>query len=169
MSASVAQGDALGASPCDRARPAAPVAVTAPDVDLQRNAKATRRLRELVALLWPDDLRRSLGGGWTVAVALTHLTFWDTRQDAALRSYTRGAAFPSEDGDDLISAALEAIARLVDPDAVAAVQAAEQVGAAVMGLTPDQRAELIAAEHGYSVRRWGHREEHLEQIEAALE
>ena len=68
--------------------------MTAPGADVLRNTEATRRLRELVARLGPDELRRSLGGGWTVAVALTHLTFWDTRQDAALRDYAGGRELP---------------------------------------------------------------------------
>ena len=144
--------------------------MTVPDGELQRNAEATSSLRELVARLGPDELRRSLGGGWTVAVALTHLTFWDIRQDVALRGYVRGAAFPSEDGEDVINAALEAIARLVDPAAVvaAAVRAAEQVDASVASLTHDQREELRSGGYAYAIRRWGHREEHLAQIEAVL-
>jgi uncharacterized damage-inducible protein DinB len=59
------------------------------DTDFQHNADSTRRLRELIAKLSDEDLGISLGGGWTVAVALAHIGFWDTRQAAALRHYGR--------------------------------------------------------------------------------
>jgi uncharacterized damage-inducible protein DinB len=53
--------------------------------DAARNTEATRRLRELVATLSDADLAAPLGGGWTVAMALGHLAFWDGRQRAALQ------------------------------------------------------------------------------------
>ena len=43
------------------------------DRDLDRNAEATNRLRDVVGRLGQKDLERSLGGGWTVGFALVHL------------------------------------------------------------------------------------------------
>ncbi len=138
------------------------------DPDLQRNAEATARLRDLVARLGGDDLRRSLGGGWTVAFALVHLGFWDARHDIALRGYMQGNPIPSE--DHTVNPSLEAIAGIFDPEAVGAtaVEAAERLDATSMSLTAGQRSALLEAGQGYTFRRWPHREEHIAQIEAAL-
>ena len=137
--------------------------------DLQRNTEATRRLAELVAGLDGVDLRRSLGGGWTVAFALAHLALWDARQDVALRGYAQGDPIPSE--DETVNPSLEAVAGMFDPEAVGAVavEAAERLDATSMSLTAGQRAALREAGQEYTFRRWPHREEHIAQIEAVLD
>ncbi len=132
------------------------------------NAESTERLRTLVARLSADDLKRSLGSGWTVAFALAHLAFWDARQVAALQRYARGDGFPSE--DYATNATLEAIAHSFDPSAIgqAAVNAAQQLDATVDSLTPEQLDDLCEAGLSYATERAPHRDEHLQQIEQAL-
>ena len=139
------------------------------DPDLLHNAEATRRLGDLVARLDAADLARSLGDGWTVAFAFAHLAFWDARQDAALRAYASGEAFPPE--DEATNAALELIAGSFDPETVGsvAVEAAEGLDAAALGLTAEQRTALREAGQEFAFRRWPHREEHIAQIEAVLD
>ena len=44
---------------------------------LRDNAQERERLRAIVARLNDDDLRRSIGHGWTVSAALAHLAYWD--------------------------------------------------------------------------------------------
>ncbi len=137
--------------------------------DLARNAASTERLRRLAARLGEADLRRPLGGGWTVAFALAHLAFWDARQEAAIRRWADGGgAFAQEDAT--VNEALEAVAALVDADgaAAAAVEAAARLDATVDGLGEVRRAALREAGGGYAAGRWPHREEHAAQIEAAL-
>ena len=136
--------------------------------DLSRNAASTDRLRGLAARLGEADLRRPLGGGWTVAFAFAHLAFWDARQDAAIRRWAAGGAFAREDA--AVNEALEAIAALVDADAAgaAAVEAAARLDATVEGLGASRRGALREAGGGYAVGRWPHREEHAARIEAAL-
>ena len=138
------------------------------DPDLQRNAEATRRLRDLVERLDADDLERSLGGGWTVAFALVHLAFWDARQAVALRDYTGGGALPPE--DETVNPTLKAIAGMFDAEAAArtAGEAAAAVDAAASALTAEERAALREAGQEYAFRRWPHREEHIAQIEGVL-
>ncbi|HJM89076.1 MAG TPA: maleylpyruvate isomerase N-terminal domain-containing protein [Dehalococcoidia bacterium] len=144
--------------------------MTTDDTDLQHNAESTRRLRELVAKLSDEDLRISLGGGWTVAVALAHLGFWDTRQAAALHHYTETGELLGGASDDAVNAALERLAVLADPRPVAqlAVSAATAVDEVAANLAPDARAAILNSDDSYMVGRWGHREEHLDQIERAL-
>src|SRR3989304_6937732 len=68
---------------------------------LSDNAETMRRLEALVARLSDDDLRRDLGEGWTVAVALAHAGFWDQRAVYGLRRWAREGT-PITDADDHI-------------------------------------------------------------------
>ena len=138
------------------------------DHDLQSNARATTRLRDLVSRLDESAMSRSLGGGWTVAFALVHLAFWDVRQDVALHRYRRGDEFPAE--DVTTNATLEAIAPLFDAGEAGAiaVQAAERLDATLEALTGDQLESLRQEGVAYAIERWRHREDHVAQIEAVL-
>ena len=138
------------------------------DAELRRNAEATDRLRALVERLDKADLQRSLGGGWTVAFALSHLAFWDARQHFALQVYACGDGFPSE--DKAVNDTLEALASIIRPDTVGpeAVRAAELVDATLAGLSAAQRDALVADGLGFAVERWRHRDDHIAQIEAVL-
>jgi hypothetical protein len=86
--------------------------MTIDDTDFQHNADSTRRLRD-------EDLGISLGGGWTVAVALAHLGFWDTRQVATLRHYVETDVLLGGASDNAVNAVLERLAVLADPRPVA--------------------------------------------------
>lgn len=142
--------------------------MTTQDRDLQSNARATTRLRDLVSRLDESAMARSRGGGWTVAFALVHLAFWDVRQDVALQRYVRGDDFPAE--DVTTNATLEEIAPLFDTGAAGdmAVRAAEQLDATLEALTGDQLEALRQAGVAYAIERWRHREDHAAQIEAVL-
>ena len=132
------------------------------------NAESTERLSALVAELSAEDMKRSLGGGWTVGFALAHLAFWDARQVAALERMARGEEFPSE--DLATNAALEAIAAAFHPDTIgqAAVGAAQQLDAVVESLTSEQVDALANSGKSYAIDRAPHRLEHIRQIEETL-
>lgn len=144
--------------------------MTDTSADLERNASATRRLRELVAKLTDDDLAVSLGGGWTIAVALAHLGFWDGRQRGAIEHYAASGEPGSSESDDAVNVGLEPLALLVGAQAAAslAVEAAEAVDVAIERLSVGARSELVDSAERHLVRRWDHREEHLKQIASAL-
>ncbi|MYB21397.1 MAG: DinB family protein [Chloroflexi bacterium] len=132
------------------------------------NSDSTERLSALVARLGAEDVKRPLGGGWTIGFALAHLAFWDARQVAALERVASGEPFPSE--DLATNAALEAIADAFSPDTIgrAAVDAARQLDAVVETLTPDQVGALAGSGKSYAIQRAPHREEHIRQIEDAF-
>lgn len=144
--------------------------------DAEHNIEATARLRELVEGLQPADLDHSVGGGWTVSMALGHLAFWDGRQRATLQHYLdTGVLLGSEapephNPDDLTNQALEPLLALVDIEGVRdlVVEAAQAVDELVASLEDGQIAAILATEHAYIVRRFGHREEHIAQIRGAL-
>ncbi|MDP6605710.1 MAG: hypothetical protein QF664_05575 [Dehalococcoidia bacterium] len=141
------------------------------ETDVERNAASASALAELTARLGEDELGRSLGGGWTVASALVHLAFWDGRQAAALRHYAATGARLEDDSDDAVNEGLAPLLAHIDPAAAVmlATDAAEAVDTAVAELTSDVRDALRATGDAYEVQRWWHREEHIAQIEAALD
>jgi hypothetical protein len=141
--------------------------------DATRNIEATARLREFVSPLTAPDLARDLGGGWTVAMALGHLAFWDRFQTSQLRLLAAGepAAEDTDAVSDVTNEALQAVLAALSPDEVGrlATTAAADVDAAVVALPEALMVRLASsAEHAYLVRRWAHREEHIEQIRGAL-
>ena len=101
--------------------------------------------------------------------ALAHVAFWEARQEVAIRAWLDGAEFPDE--DPTVNPSLEAMSAALNPAAVAAsVEATcRRLDETVEGLTPQQRRELADAGFGYAVARWAHREDHIDQIEAALD
>ena len=142
-----------------------------PDV-LVENETERDRLAMLVARLTDDDLARDLGEGWTVAIALAHLAFWDERAALLLQRYTDGTPqhHIPDWYEDLLNQTLEPQWRALDLRAAAsqAVAAAEHVTRVLRGLDDELYARLEAIEEGYLLRRFNHRREHIEQIEAAL-
>ena len=144
--------------------------------DVERNLAATRRLGALVDRLSPEDLEHSLGGGWTVYMALGHLVFWDVHQRATLQHFVdTGVLLGSEapephNPDNLTNQALEPLLALVDRAGVCdlVVEAAQAIDELVQSLDQERLQSVLGSDHAYVVRRWGHREEHIDQIERAL-
>jgi len=143
------------------------------DPDLLVENELTRdRLSTLAGRLSDDDLARDLGEGWTVAVALAHMAFWDERAALLLERYAEGTAqhHIPDWYEDLLNQTLEPQWRALSPRTAAdgAVAAAEHVTRVLRGLDDDLCARLEAHEEGYLLRRFNHRTEHIAQIEAAL-
>ena len=46
---------------------------------VERNRASTDRIRQLVARLSDEEMKRPVGEHWTVSIALAHLAFWDRR------------------------------------------------------------------------------------------
>jgi len=137
---------------------------------LDSNDAVTARLEALVSKLTDSDLAADLGGGWTTAVALGHLAFWDRRIAYVLTRWKDGGEPHQELDDDVVNSALEEVLKVMEPRAAAGlcVQSAKLANAAI-ATTPDAIAnQLIAEDHAYLLSRHNHRTEHIEQIERAL-
>jgi hypothetical protein len=140
----------------------------------EHNAAERAQLAALVARLGERELGLSLGGGWTVAVALAHLAFWDRRALLVLDRWERGKRPPAVEsewsGDEVINGALLAEWQaLPPPEAVRlAIEAAHAVDARVARLDAGTLEAIVAGGESWLVRRALHRREHLDQIERAL-
>ena len=140
------------------------------------NAAERAQLAALVERLGERELGLPLGGGWTVAVALAHLAFWDRRALLVLDRWERGERPQSEwSSDDVINDAVINGALLAEwqalppPEAVRlAIEAAHAVDARVARLDAGTREAIVAGGESWLVRRALHRREHLDQIDRAL-
>jgi hypothetical protein len=138
---------------------------------VERNRVERERLSSTVARLTDAELGRSLGEGWTVAIALAHIAFWDRRALILLNKWEKTGARPAPspvDVDTLNDTALYQ-ARLLPPRVAAeeAVAAAEAVDRKIEALTLEQLAIVIDAETP-GLDRAPHRRSHLDEIERTL-
>ena len=137
------------------------------------NAAERVRLQALVTRLTESELSQPLSGGWTPAVALAHLAFWDRRATFELDRWARGLALPVDEPDwfdDMLNETLfdEWAALAPASAATLALEAAEAVDASIATLDPSIVRSIVADGDDWLVRRFRHRREHLDQIEHAF-
>lgn len=139
------------------------------------NNTATRvRLRDLVWRLTDEDLGRTLANGWTVAVALAHIAFWDRITHARWRAILAGlplenSFFPPGSIDWTNEAAAPQWGALpVRAAAEDAVRAAEELDLLIARL-PEAAIEQALANHRPGMLdRTHHRGQHLDRIDEVV-
>jgi uncharacterized damage-inducible protein DinB len=137
-----------------------------------RNRAARERLNAVIDRL--GDRAIPMEGGWTASALLAHLAFWDRLATVRLEKYLR-------DGEPPVTA-VPALTDLTNgaamrqwkdtPPAVAASQARDAAAAMdrlVESVPAGKLAALMALDRPLLYDRSGHRTEHLDQIERALE
>ena len=134
------------------------------------NTHERQRLRTLVARLSDDDLTRALPNGWTVAITLAHLAFWDRQRLALLRRWERDGVKPAPADADTINEGVRVLATALPPRAAAqlALDAAEAVDQALEQLSAAMVTQIEAGGQASLLRRAAHRRGHLDRIEQAL-
>ena len=144
------------------------------DPELTAENEAQReRLAALVGDLGDADLERSLGGGWTVAMSLAHLAFWDRRATLLLDHWERGESPPADEPgwySDLLNETLLVQWRALPPRETArlALEAAAGVDRKIETLDAAVAAAISERGESWRLQRSTHRREHIEQIERAL-
>ncbi|MGP8079786.1 MAG: DinB family protein [Dehalococcoidales bacterium] len=69
---------------------------------VDENNRERERLRKLISRITDEELTLILyQEGWTIAVALTHLAFWDQRRLITLRKWEKQGVSPSLIDDNL--------------------------------------------------------------------
>jgi hypothetical protein len=137
---------------------------------ISENAKQRRRMAALITPLSAEQLERLLPNGWTVAVALAHLAFWDLRQVTLLRRWLEEGVKPASLDAEAINEPLSHLGLALSPEAAVALalDAAEAVDQAVEKLTDAQVNELVGMGCGKNLQRFSHRQNHLDKIEEVL-
>jgi len=135
------------------------------------NTKERERLIRLVGTITDEQFGLTLyKEGWTVAVALAHLAYWDERRRVLLRQWQKNGVKDSPIDADAVNAAMVPVLRLIPPREAAnlAVATAEAVDHELKDISPDIVAGIQAIRDIHALDRSAHRKTHLEHIEALL-
>ncbi len=139
---------------------------------LERNRIQLARLRQFVPQLSEADLNCPVGDGWTVAVVLVHVAFWDRRALLVLEYSERDGAVWQVRADEATNdVALPFWLAIPPHEAVRlALTCAEVVQGKIehMAQTTPELLEQVAAFRARYVERAIHWADHLDQIERAL-
>jgi hypothetical protein len=136
------------------------------------NTRERERMRAIAERLDDDALVAPVNEYWTVAGVLGHIAYWDIRVLVLAEKIDRGEPWaPGDaepDGDWLNDSTRPLIHAIPPRDAAEfALRIAEQTDALVAGL-PLDRLYPLDPDSPINPGRWGHRGEHLDEIEAAL-
>ncbi len=135
------------------------------------NAKARERLISLVSRLTDEELSLPLGNGWTIAVALAHLAFWDQRSLFLMRKWKKSGVELSPIDIDLTNDSLLSLWLALPPRAAAdlAVSSAEAIDRALEEASSDLIADIEGLAEKFRLYRSVHRKLHLDEIEDLLQ
>jgi hypothetical protein len=142
------------------------------------NARERERLCKLVNEITDDELKLVIyKEGWTIAVMLAHLAYWDEWSLLLLRKWkeNRKVTFPPVDWNTINDTLLPNDALLpfllaIPPRKAAgmAVAAAEAVDRELEETPPEMIAEIERLQDETRLYRSIHRKMHLDEIEALL-
>lgn len=141
---------------------------------IAENDAERERLKALVARLSDEELSHPMPAGWTVAGVLAHMAFWDGRALYFMDKWAKGAVPSAEDheaGDiDWVNESAKplCLALPVHTAAQLAVEKADEADQRVAALPDELVAQIIAIGEPFNLSRASHRQEHLDEIEAAL-
>jgi hypothetical protein len=136
-----------------------------------QNERERKRLQTLVARLSDRELQNPMDDGWTVAVTLAHLAFWDQRSLLLLRRWKKtGKVELSPIDIDLTNEALLPLWRALPGRTAAelALAAAEAIDRELESYPLTLIPAIEAAGDRYRLYRAEHRQWHLDQIAKAL-
>lgn len=135
------------------------------------NANERERLRNLVNKITDEELVLTLNvEGWTVAVALAHLAFWDERRLVLLRKWKQKGIMPSPYDEDIINDALIPFLLAIPPRKAAelSVLTAEALDHELEETSPELIVAIEALGDRHALNRSIHRKMHLDEIETLL-
>jgi hypothetical protein len=134
------------------------------------NAKERERLRSLVKRLTDEELSLPLFNGWTIAVALAHLSFWDQRILFLMRKWKKSGVEPSSIDIDVTNDSLlsQWLAIPLRKAANLAILSAEAIDRELEEASSDFINEIEGLGEKFRLYRSIHRKLHLDQIEEFL-
>ena len=138
---------------------------------IEENAKERERLRSLVERLSDEQLSSSMEDGWTIAVALAHLAFWDQRSLMLLREWKSTGVTPSPIDIDVTNNSLLPLWLALPPRSAAklAVISAEAIDREIEEAPSELISEIQKLGDKFRLYRSVHRKMHLDRIEEFLQ
>ncbi len=136
---------------------------------VQLNRAATERLRRLVKGLTDGQLLHPLGEFWTAAICLAHLAFWDRRVMYVMEMTRKQGKVFVPSIDILVNDISLPLWAAVPPRDAArfAVETADQCDKQLEAF-PEPLLEQMYENRKRDVIRALHRNEHLDEVDAAL-
>jgi hypothetical protein len=135
------------------------------------NARERKRLHKLVEGITDEELNLIIyKEGWTVAVVLAHLAFWDERRRVLVRKWRQKGVTPSLFEENILNDALVPFLLAITPRKAAdlSILTAEALDHELEELSPDLIAAIDALKDRHALNRAIHRKVHLDEIEALL-
>ena len=136
------------------------------------NARERERLRNLVNKITDEELTLALNvEGWTVAVALAHLAFWDERRLVLVRKWKTNGITPSPIDADIVNDALAPLLLAIPTRKAAnlSILMAEALDRELEEAPPDLIAAIEAQGDIHALNRSIHRKMHLDEIETLIQ
>jgi hypothetical protein len=139
------------------------------------NKKERERLNKLVKGITDEELKLVIyKEGWTIAVALAHLAFWDRRRVVLMQKWQKQGVSPSPMNDEMVDIINDTTLSffLELPPRQAAemtVSTAEQVDREIEKLAPESIEAIKALGDRHALNRSMHRKMHLDEIEKLLQ
>lgn len=133
------------------------------------NARERERLRNLINETTDEELTLVLNvEGWTVAVALAHLAFWDERRLVLVRKWKQNGVTPSPIDLDIVNDALLPLLLAIPSRKAASLSilTAEALDRELEEASTDLIAAIEAQGDSHALDRSIHRKMHLDEIEA---
>src|SRR4030042_3129985 len=132
---------------------------------IKENAKATERLAGLVKSLTDDELKLVIyKEGWTVAVALGHIAFWDERRRLVIKAWKKKGVKPIVHIDDIVNDILIPflLATPVRKAAALAVATARALDEEIAALSPRMVKAIEALNDEVALNRADTRNSHID-------
>jgi hypothetical protein len=136
---------------------------------VEHNRAATGRMADLAARLTDEQWRIPVGEHWNAAIALAHLAFWDLRVLAVLDRSEREGVLVAPEIDLVVNDLSLPLWGAIPPREAAriAVETAERLDSRLEACPPGLIEEMVARYPRWVVRAL-HRNEHLDEVDAAL-
>ena len=136
---------------------------------VERNRASTDRIRTLAARLTDAEMQHPVGKHWTVAIAMAHLAFWDRRVLYVLDRTERDGTLFIPEIDIFVNDLSLPLWAAIPPRAAAqiAIETAETLDARLQSYSPALLEEINGYNQRWVVRAL-HRNEHLDEVDAAL-
>jgi hypothetical protein len=136
---------------------------------VERNRVSTERIRALAARLTGAEMLHPVGEHWTVGIALAHLAFWDRRVTYVLDRTARDGKLFIPQLDIFVNDLSLPLWAAIPPHAAAqiAIDSAEELDKRLEDYPP-ALLEQVYAHNKRWVERALHRNEHLDEVDAAM-
>ena len=133
------------------------------------NRASTERIKKLAASLTDEEMQTRVGEHWTVAIALAHLAWWDRRVMYVLdKSAKNGKIFIPEIDIFVNDLSLPLWAAIPPREAARiAIETSADLDVRLETYSPNLLEEIYNYNKRWVVRAL-HRNEHLDEVDAAL-